>query len=206
MPKDNKEDKKDIVTDLMESFVIAMAVSLFVYFTLAVPNIVEGSSMEPNFKNNELLLTNKVAQWFGDTGVGKQLNMDYQRGDVIVFALGPVDLIKRIIAVEGDIIKIDEGKVYVNGNVLIEDYLPKATITKTYLGDMSFLEAGEVKRVPEDSYFVLGDNRGNSKDSRFVEVGFVPRENVKGKVALIYWPLDKFSLLAPGKYSENPEK
>jgi signal peptidase I len=205
-PTEKKTEKGDLFTDLMESFVIAMAVSLFVYFTLAVPNIVEGASMEPNFQNSELLITNKVSQWLGPTDAGKKLDLDYQRGDVIVFSLGNVDLIKRIIAVGGDIVKLHAGKIYINGKELTEDYLPKDTMTNAYSGAISFLEDNQVKKVPEGYYFVMGDNRGNSKDSRFAEVGFVPRVNIKGKVALIYWPLTKFSLLARGKYSEAEAK
>ena len=198
-----KEENKDLLTDLMESFVIAMAVSLFVYFTIAVPNIVEGASMEPNFSNSDLLLTSKINQWAGNTSIGSKLDLDYQRGDVIVFSLGKVDLIKRIIAVAGDVVKINEGEVFVNGKDLTEEYLPEGLQTYTYLGDISFMQEDQVRRVPEGSYFVLGDNRANSKDSRFAEVGFVPRENIKGKVALIYWPLNKFNVLQRGKYSEK---
>ena len=67
---------KDFFTDLLESFVIAMSVSLFVYFTLVVPNKVEGQSMEPNYFNADLLLTNKVSQWLGPTELGKTLGLD----------------------------------------------------------------------------------------------------------------------------------
>jgi signal peptidase I len=198
---DKKSSVSNFFTDLMESFVLAMACSLVVYSTVAIPNIVEGSSMEPNFKNNELLLTNKASEWLGNTSVGQAWGLDYQRGDVIVFTTQGLNLIKRVIAVGGDVVRLHDGKVYVNGLELKESYLPEGTETFAYSGNISFIEDDQVKRVPADSYFVLGDNRGNSKDSRFTDVGFVPRDTVKGKVMLIYWPLSNFNLIGQGNYS-----
>lgn len=193
---------KDFLTDLLESFVVAVAISLFVGFTLVVPNKVDGQSMEPSFYNNDLLLTNKVSQWLGSSDFGKKVGLDYQRGDVVIFNDLGVDLIKRVIAVGGDVVRIHDGKVYVNGKELQESYLPADTKTYCYSGAVAFIEDNQVKRVPEGAYFLLGDNRGNSKDSRFNDVAFVPRDNIKGKVFFRYWPVNSITSIGTGVYTE----
>jgi signal peptidase I len=201
--KNQKEETKDFFTDLLESFVIAVAISLFVGITLVVPNKVEGESMEKTFQNGDLLLTNKVSEWLGNTEIGKNLGLDYERGDVIIFTTSSgVELIKRVIAVGGDVVRIHDGDVYVNGSKLEESYLGKTTRTYCYTGSIAYIEDDQVKRIPEGYYFVLGDNRENSKDSRFTEIGVVPRSNIKGKVFFRYWPLNNISTIGTGVYDE----
>jgi signal peptidase I len=197
--------QKDLLTDVLESFVIAMAISVLVYFTIAVPNQVEGESMEPNFYNNELLLTNKVIQWLGPTDLGKSMNLDYERGDVVILDTNGVDLIKRVVAKGGDVIRLHDGNVYVNGKLLEEEYLPAGLKTYAYSGPLSFIQDDEEKTVPAGSYFVMGDNRGNSKDSRFTDVGFIARSQLKGKVFLRYWPLNRISVIGRGQYLEKSQ-
>ena len=139
----------------------------------------------------------------GDTEVGKLLGLDYQRGDVIILHSHSIDLIKRIVAGPGDEIRLFMGKIYINNKELVEEYLPAGLSTFAYNGDIAFIKENETKTVPADSYFVMGDNRGNSKDSRFTEVGFIKRTDIKGKVLLCYWPLDKFQIFKAGVYLEK---
>ena len=197
------EEKKDLMTDLLESFVAAMSISIFIYFTLAMPNQVEGQSMEPNFHNSDLLLTNRVSSWLGESDFGKSIGLDFKRGDEIIFHENTIELIKRIIAGPGDTIRLHDGKVYVNEKELTEDYLPKDLQTFAYSGLYSFIKDDEIKTVPEGYYFVMGDNRGNSKDSRFSDVGFVKRTEIRGKVLVKYWPFDQFELIPQGVYTEK---
>lgn len=198
-PKENI--KGGVIVDIMQTIVIALAICVFIYVFLAIPNQVDGQSMEPNFYNNELLLTNKVIQLIGDTSLGDKLNYDYQRGDVIIFQLPDhPDFIKRIVAKPGDTIKIENNHPIVNGNVVYESYIPSTTKT---LGG-TFLREGEEKKVPEGYYFVLGDNREASKDSRSADVGFVERKYMKGKVFLRIIPFNRFGLIGRGEYKEEP--
>jgi len=183
----------------MQTIVIALAICVFIYVFLAIPNQVDGQSMEPNFHNNELLLTNKIIQLIGDSGIGEKLHYNYQRGDVVIFQLpGHQDYIKRVIAIPGDTVKIENNHPVVNGKVIYEAYIPSTTLTE----GGTFLVEGEEKQVPEEEYFVMGDNRQASKDSRFLDVGFVDRKYMKGKVFLRWWPLNRFGLISRGDFEE----
>ncbi len=132
---------------------------------------IEGLSMEPNFETGEVWLLDRTSS--------------IERGDVLVFKKpGNSDYIKRVIALEGDTILIEDGEVYVNGIEYQEAYLLDQT--KTVGG--TFIEEGKTYTVPADSYFVMGDNRANSLDSRFVNIGFVKEEWVDGELLFRIWP------------------
>ncbi len=195
-----EKGKGGIVIDFIQTIVIALAIVVVIYLFIAIPNQVDGESMMPNFHNNDLLLTNKIIQFVGNTAIGEKFDYNYKRGDVIIFQEpGKPDLIKRIIAIGGDTISIENGHPIVNGKVILEDYIHEPTYGN------SFLNEGETKRVPEDSFFVMGDNRDNSKDSRFTDVGFVGRKYIKGKVFLRYWPIKDFGIINRGTYKEIDE-
>ena len=116
--------KNEYLIDLLESFCIAMAISVIIYYVFLIPNMVEGESMEPNFYDKELLFTDRTIQWLGGTDIGKEINYNYHHEDVVIFQTHGTDLIKRIIAVGGDKVKLQDGFVYVNGEKLVENYLP----------------------------------------------------------------------------------
>jgi signal peptidase I len=149
--------------------------------------------MYPSFYNGEFLLTNKLSYRFGIP----------QRGDVIVFkapesepcAEIECEYIKRIIALPGDRVKIDGGKIYVNDQPLNEShYLPPDYATN----NGSFLVEGVERIIPEGYYLPLGDNRPYSRDGR--EFGPVPRQSIVGKAWLRYWPLNKIGFVEHEKY------
>lgn len=197
------KSKKDLFTDFFQTIVLALVASLVIYLIFLVPSIVDGPSMEPNFMDNDLLFANKTIQWFGSSDFARQRGYDYQRGDVIIFQLENTNLIKRIVAVAGDKIKFIGSDVYLNDKKLTEDYLPGGLETFLPSGFRTFIVEGEEKIVPADSYFVMGDNRPESKDSRYAEVGFIKRDQIKGKVFIRYWPLSEFGLIKRGTYQQN---
>jgi len=126
--------------------------------------------MLPTFTDGELLLTEKVSYYFGKP----------QRGDVIVFEAPNsqrVDFIKRIIALPDETITIEDGSIFINRHKLIEDYIDSST-----LGNLSF-------SLNSDEYFVLGDNRNSSSDSR--TFGPVKKSSFRGRAWLVYWPIFK---------------
>jgi signal peptidase I len=143
------------------------------------PVKVEGTSMMPTLQNDERIFINKFTYHYG---LG-----EIQRGDMVVFWY-PRDTsksyIKRVIGLPGDVVRIDEGDVYVNGRKLIEDYVPD--VERDHL-------SWDQQQVPPNSYFVLGDHRNSSNDSR--SWGFVDRKYIYGKAVFVYWPLDKMGRL-----------
>jgi signal peptidase I len=161
--------------DLAFSILIAVILIVFIY----QPVKVEGTSMMPTLTDQERIFINKFTYHYG---LG-----EIQRGDMVVFWY-PLDTsksyIKRIIGVPGDTVHIDEGDVYVNGKRLIEDYVPEVNRDHVSWGP---------EQVPADRYFVLGDHRNSSNDSR--TWGFVERKYIYGKAVFVYWPPDKMGRL-----------
>jgi signal peptidase I len=161
--------------DLFLSVLIAIVVILFLY----QPVKVEGTSMMPSLIDQERIFINKFVYRFGIADIG--------RGDTVVFWF-PGDpsksYIKRVIGAPGDTVEVIEGKVFVNGRALAEPYVPDE-----YRDRVSMAPSV----VPADQYFVLGDHRSSSNDSRMW--GMVPRRYIYGKAAFVYWPLDRLGLL-----------
>lgn len=161
--------------DLMISVILAVVVILFIY----QPVKVEGTSMMPTLDDQERIFINKFVYRFHFDNV--------ERGDTVVFWF-PGDptksYIKRVIGMPGDRVEVVDGKVIVNGKALVENYVPPE-----FRDDSSMSE----RVVPPNQYFVLGDHRSSSNDSR--AWGMVPRRYIYGKAVFIYWPLDKMGLL-----------
>lgn len=161
------------VRDLILAFAVLFLTGLFLY----QPVKVEGGSMEPGLEDQERIFINKLVYRFESI----------ERGDIIVFRY-PRDtrksFIKRVIGVPGDRIRISYGHVYVNGEELSEPYVPP-----DYQDARSFSEIV----VPNNAYFVLGDHRSMSNDSR--EFGPVMRSYVYGKAVFGYWPMEKLGVV-----------
>ena len=161
------------IRDLFVSLAIAAFVIIFIY----QPVRVEGTSMLPGLQDQERIFINKFVYHFESIG----------RGDIVVFHY-PLDpsksYIKRVIAGPGDRVRIDEGDVYVNGERLREPYVPA-----DFRDERSYPEIV----VPAGKYFVLGDHRSLSNDSR--EFGPVARKYIYGKAVFIYWPMQNAGVL-----------
>ena len=175
------------VLDFLETIVVALSIFVVVYLFIVQPHEVKGNSMEPNFHNNEYILTDKISYKFGQP----------QRGDVVIFKAPTnpdIDYIKRVIAVAGERVRIEKGDVYVNGEQLNEAYLNDRTL----LFPGSSIKEGEEIVVPDDHIFVLGDNRPHSSDSR--EFGPIPKRSVIGRAFLRYWPPQMFGILPKASF------
>lgn len=184
---------------ILQSLVIFTSIGIILYLFVISPNEVDGPSMEPNFYTKQIYFANRVVQWLNGTPIGKTTGFEYHRGDVVVLQIPNYPaFIKRIVALPGDKIAIRDGQVYLNDQLISEDYLPPALYTKG--GD--FLEdGGEAQIVPPGAVFVMGDNRPVSYDSRYL--GFIRNDWLKGKVFLRVFPLDTFGLIPTGTINYN---
>lgn len=159
--------------DVLETLILSVV--LFVGINAVTARVrVDGTSMEPTLHNGELILVNKLAYRFSQP----------TRGDVIVFYF-PRDpeqeYIKRLVGLPGDKVRVDNGKMYVNDQLVDEPYIAAAP---NYPGEWV---------VPAGQFFVLGDNRNNSYDSH--NWGSVPGEYVVGKAVFIYWPFERLGII-----------
>lgn len=161
----------------LRDLVISIAVSAFIIIFLYQPVRVEGTSMLPMLEDQDRLFVNKMAYRVGEI----------HRGDVVVF-LYPHDhnksYIKRVIALPGDDLRIDHGHVSVNGKMLAEKYVPPRFEDSRSLSEFV---------IPDHEYFVMGDHRSISSDSR--DFGPVDRDLIYGKAAFVYWPMEQVGVV-----------
>lgn len=168
-----------VLLEILQTLVLALVLYFLVDMVLGRVRV-ENISMLPTLQPGELILVNRLADKLGG----------YHTGDIVIFhypANPEEDYIKRVIGTSGDKVEINAGQVLVNGVALNEDYISEAP---RYTG---------VWDVPEDSFFVLGDNRNDSSDSH--SWGFVPAGNMVGKALLVYWPFNNFQVLDHGPQS-----
>jgi signal peptidase I len=164
---------RGVMHSWLRDLVISVVVSAIIIIFLYQPVRVEGTSMLPVLEDQDRLFINKLAYRVGEI----------HRGDVVVF-LYPHDheksYIKRVIALPGDTLRIDHGQVYVNDTRVEESYVPRQFADDRSQPEMT---------VPQHEYFVMGDHRSVSSDSR--DFGPVDRELIYGKAAFVYWPMDQ---------------
>ena len=157
---------------------IALAAALFINYVLIINSVVPSGSMESTIMTNSRMMGLRVTYWFSDP----------QQGDIVVFKY-PDDpsqnFVKRVIGTPGDVVQIIGGVTYVNGEVLDEPYLNETPAARNF---------GPYE-VPEGHYFMMGDNRNNSNDSRYWKNTYVPREYVLGKALFVYWPINRIGIL-----------
>ncbi|MCA9392333.1 signal peptidase I [candidate division WWE3 bacterium] len=168
------------VIEFLINLAIAVAMFCVVYFLIAQPNEIEGQSMYPTFNTGNYVISEKISRYFDN----------FHHGEIIVFHY-PVDkkydYVKRIIALPGDVVSLQDGDVYLNGKKIVEGYTSGKTKGGVFLGD------GESYSVKEGELFVMGDNRLESSDSRYW--GTVKFSDVVGNVIFQYWPLTRLRFL-----------
>ena len=171
-----KKKEKSTLREMIEVIITALVLA-FVIKTFVVGNFwIPSESMVPTIEVNDKVIVTNFSYWFDDP----------QRGDVIVFKYPlntRTDYIKRCIGLPGETVEFRDSRLYINGEPVAEPYLPE---------DLTFDDYGPVT-VPEGQYFVCGDNRNNSADSR--AWGFLDRSLIIGKAQCIYWPFDRWKKL-----------
>lgn len=188
---------KRVIREIVEAIILAIVVYMLIHAVIETKRV-EGRSMEPTLQTGYHMILNKAVYWRLDSSLidrlfpGRQKSDGKpfyvfgqpQRGDVVVlkYPRDPSrDFVKRIIGLPGETIEIKQGKVYINDKPLDEPYI---------LSQPNYYLARQV--VPEDSFFVLGDNRNNSSDSHIW--GMLPIDDIVGKAWILYWPLGKLGL------------
>lgn len=175
MKEEKKESNSSEIIEWIKSILLAIIIAVFIKTFLFNTTYVLGNSMYPTLYERDRLFANKIPLYFSGP----------DRGDIVILEAPDdpdKDYIKRVIAIGGDTVSIIDGKVYLNGNLLKEDYIEEDAYTHVY--GQNYWE------VPEGHVFVLGDNRrdGASKDSRYF--GCVPLESIKGIVNFRYFPFN----------------
>ncbi len=186
--------KKSVIREWVESivvaFILAMVIRTFVVQAFKIPT----GSMRTTLLEGDLILVNKFI--YGAkiplTGLSLPALRQPKRGDVIVF-ISPEspkkDFIKRLVALPGETAEIKSGTVYINDKPLTDSVFNQ----RYYYNRGEFGEVGKKIMIPENSFFVLGDNSASSQDSRYW--GFVPRKNILGEALVIYWPPQRIRII-----------
>jgi signal peptidase I len=182
-----KSSHSHLAREIVETIALTILIFLAIHFTVQNYQI-DGTSMTNSLQNGQFVLVNKVAYLFHQP----------QRGDVIVCHEPDDpsrDVIKRVIGLPGDKLTLDSTNIWVNGVELNEPY-----ITGKYNPE------AVTETVPANDYFVMGDNRPDSKDSRYF--GFVPKDYIVGKAVFVYWPLNQIQMINtyPSVYSQLNSK
>jgi signal peptidase I len=190
-----KNIKKSVVREWFESILVAFILAMFIRTFFIQAFKIPTGSMEPTLLVGDHILVNKFIYGLRIPFTGKRINLfglkKPSRGDVIVFIYPQQpkkDFIKRLVAFGGEKVRIKEGRVYINGKPL-EDGI----FGQLYYYNRGIYGNTEEVVVPENCYYVLGDNSFSSQDSRYW--GFVPDKNILGKAFLIYWPPQRIRLI-----------
>jgi signal peptidase I len=185
-----KQVIREWVESILVAFLLAMVIRTFIVQAFKIPT----GSMRMTLIEGDLILVNKFIYGakvpFTDVRLPKFSQP--KRGDVVVFIYPEdkkKDFIKRLIGLPGDIVEIKNGTIYINGQPQLDPLLNQ----RYYYNRGDFGQEGQPVVVPQDSFFVLGDNSASSKDSRYW--GFVPGKNILGKAMVIYWPPQRIRII-----------
>lgn len=168
---------KEFIIDLIKLLVVVVVILFLMIYIVSVTQVV-GNSMYSTLEDGDVLILNKFKYRF----------FDIKRGDIISLENDDTKyLIKRVIGLPGDSISIKDNTLYINGEVYIENYLEEGLVYDDF--ELSSLGYDV---IPDDMYFVLGDNRADSVDSR--EIGLISKDDVIGKISFRIWPLNKLAV------------
>lgn len=167
---------KEFIKDSIKFILVVFVLMFLMVYVVSITQVV-GNSMSPTLENGEVLILNKAKYRFSEV----------KRGDIIAFTYEDTKyLIKRVIGLPGDYVSIKDNKVYINGKYYKENYLKDIDTPNFELTNLGYT------KVPENMYFVLGDNRDNSLDSR--KIGLVNKADIIGEIAIRFWPINKFKI------------
>lgn len=169
----NKEHLKTLLTYL---FIILIVIVIRIFFI--DPVRVDGRSMNTTLENGQIMLLNKIVY----------KRSDIKRFDIVVIKENNKYIVKRVIGLPGETISYKDNVLYINGSRVADPY------AKTKTDDFSITDVGHTK-IPGDTYFVMGDNREDSLDSRYPQVGVIKKEQILGRAKFRIWPFNKFGFV-----------
>lgn len=175
------DNLKSHIIDFIQTLVVFGAIFALIYLLVAQPHKVSGRSMVPTFQDGDYIFTDKLTYRFRGPMHGEVVVLKNPRDE-------SEDFIKRILALPGDTIKVENNMLFINGQPINEHYLPGETQTRAG----SFLNEGVEINAADNQYFVIGDNRDHSSDSR--EWGPITKKEIIGKVFFRYWPPQTFGI------------
>ncbi|MFJ8100021.1 signal peptidase I [Lysinibacillus sp. NPDC096212] len=186
-----QEKQTNEFVEWVKAIVFALLVAFLIKYFLFTPVLVKGVSMEPTLVDHDRVIVNKIGPKF----------KSIDRFDIVVINNIMIDnveenIIKRVIGLPGDKIEYKDDQLYINGEKYSEPYLDQYKKVLKDPGSLTYdftldQDLGETT-VPEGYYFVLGDNRRKSNDSRNPELGFIPKEKIMGTTSIICWPIEHF--------------
>ncbi len=171
------ENVKEILKTIFSYLFIIIAV-IFIRIFIIDPVRVEGPSMNTTLANGEIMLLNKIAY----------IRHDIKRFDIVVIKSNNKLIIKRVIGLPGEKIEYRDNVLYINNKKMDDPYPSTST------DDFTIEDVGHVK-VPGDTYFVMGDNRSDSLDSRYPSVGVIKKNQILGKAKFVLWPINRFGFV-----------
>lgn len=184
-----KSKKKNEWVDWLKALLLALGLAFLVRVFLFSPIVVDGPSMEPTLHDRDQMIVNKFIYRFKEP----------ERFDIVVFhASVQKDFIKRVIGLPGEHVRIEDNTLYINGREVDEPFLEdigeNSGSFQSLTNDFRLeLLPGGHETIPEGYVLVLGDNRGNSTDSRML--GLIPIDEIVGKTSLVFWPLDRLGIV-----------
>lgn len=169
---------REFLKDSFKVILVLLILFLIIVYVFSITQVV-GDSMYPNLKNKEILILNKMAYRLGDV----------EREDIVSLSYDNTKyLIKRVIGMPGDTLEIKDSKLYINNKVYEEDYIDETLVYEDFkLSDIGY------DVIPEDMYFVLGDNRPDSLDSR--KIGLVKKKDIDGEIVFRFWPFKRVGFI-----------
>lgn len=179
--------KKNEIWEWAKAILIAFSIAAIIRFFLFTPIVVDGESMMPTLHHGDRMVVNKIGYELGTP----------DRFEIVVFhAPEQKNYIKRIVGLPGDHVAYKNDQLYINGNTVSEPHLKefKEQISEgTLTEDFTLEELTQLTEIPEGYYFVMGDNRRYSKDSR--HIGLVSEEDIIGTTNLVFWPFQDISIV-----------
>ena len=170
---------KEFFKDAFKYIVVIIVVLFLAIYIISLQQVV-GSSMSPTLKNNDIVLLDKAAYRFGKI----------KRNDIVALSYADTKfLIKRVVGLPGETVAFQNGNLYINGVLTEEPYLKNVQTEDFNITSLGY------EKIPDNMYLVLGDNRGDSMDSRDPEVGLIKKKDIIGKVRVRIWPLNKIKLV-----------